>query len=181
MAAGTQRNILGPGKMRTFTGKMIDPFDPNPDLISIEDIAHALSQINRFGGHTVRPYSVAEHSVLGTVFVSQPSRLAFLLHDAPKAYIGDLIRPLKGRPEFKFFREVEQRIWRAIALKFGLPTRLPAEVHEVDARLCVTELRDLLHRNPRHFDPVSPLPVYIAPHCSNAKEQFLNLFDKLSK
>jgi hypothetical protein len=174
-------NILGPGKMRTFTGKMIDPFDPNPALICIEDIAHALSQINRFGGHTHRPYSVAEHSVLGTYFVSRGNELEFLLHDATEAYIGDLIRPLKTRPQFAFFNDVERHVWNVIAEKFSVSRKLPQEIHDIDARLCVTELRDLLHCQPRDFDPVQALPVLIAPQCFDAKKQFLDLFSKYER
>ncbi|MFQ8954517.1 MAG: hypothetical protein ACLR6X_01040 [Mediterraneibacter gnavus] len=35
----------------TYTGKYFNPTQPNPDLISIQDIAHALSLICRGNGH----------------------------------------------------------------------------------------------------------------------------------
>ena len=35
----------------TYTGRHIDPVNPDPDMICIEDIAHALSLICRGNGH----------------------------------------------------------------------------------------------------------------------------------
>lgn len=40
-------------------------------LPEINEIAHALSMINRFTGHTTRPYSVAEHSLLVAQMASE--------------------------------------------------------------------------------------------------------------
>lgn len=48
----------------TYTGRKFYPLDPRPEDVCIEDIAHALALVNRFGGHTRVPYSVAQHSVL---------------------------------------------------------------------------------------------------------------------
>lgn len=42
----------------TYTGKLLCPINPNPDNIDIEDIAHALSMICRFGGHSREFYCV---------------------------------------------------------------------------------------------------------------------------
>ena len=50
-------------KFYTYTGKMIDMTNPNPDAIDIRDIAHALSQICRASGHFKHFYSVAQHSI----------------------------------------------------------------------------------------------------------------------
>ena len=47
--------------IETYSGRLIDPFEP-PVEFSLVDIAHALAQVCRFGGHTVRFYSVAQHS-----------------------------------------------------------------------------------------------------------------------
>ena len=87
---------------QTFTGRKVDIFHPSPEMVDIEDIAHALSMTCRFGGHCRDFYSVAEHSVL----VEQIGRHALhctfsrismllLLHDAAEAYIGDIITPIK--------------------------------------------------------------------------------------
>lgn len=37
--------------LRTYTGKRFYPLDPRIEEIDIEDIAHALSMLCRFGGH----------------------------------------------------------------------------------------------------------------------------------
>ena len=47
----------------TYTGKHFEPTNPNPELIRIEDIAHALSIICRGNGHVQYFYSVAQHSL----------------------------------------------------------------------------------------------------------------------
>lgn len=49
--------------MQTYGGMKFWPLDPDPDRIIIEDIAHALSNICRYGGHARKFYSVAEHSI----------------------------------------------------------------------------------------------------------------------
>ena len=80
--------------MLTHAGKHVDPLNVRPEDICLEDIAFALSNISRFGGHV--PFlSVAEHSV--RVCMAAPPKLkkAALLHDAAEAYIGDIIWPLK--------------------------------------------------------------------------------------
>ena len=81
--------------MQTFTGRLFDPFNPDPALIDLRDIAHALGNICRFGGHSRRYYSVAEHSILVASLVPEPLRLPALLHDAAEAYLGDIITPIK--------------------------------------------------------------------------------------
>src|ERR1051326_5760594 len=79
----------------THTGKQFWPLDARVDEIDIEDIAHGLSHICRFGGHCRHFYSVAQHSVLVSRAVPLQLRMAGLLHDATEAYIGDMVRPLK--------------------------------------------------------------------------------------
>lgn len=45
----------------TFTGRRFYPLDPRPEDVCLEDIAHALSLICRYNGHSRFFYSVAEH------------------------------------------------------------------------------------------------------------------------
>jgi hypothetical protein len=87
-------------EVETFSGFFVDTSDPKPATIHLVDIAHALSQTCRYGGHCQRFYSVAEHAV----FVSQrvkrkggsiAAQMAALHHDDAEAYLGDIPRPLK--------------------------------------------------------------------------------------
>src|SRR5271156_4912831 len=79
--------------IQTFTGKKFYPFNPKPQDIDIRDIAHALSNICRFTGHTKRFYSVAEHSRNVAKLVPAHMKLQALLHDASEAYLCDIARP----------------------------------------------------------------------------------------
>ncbi len=56
-------------KSQTYTGRMVSLLDPKPEDICIEDVAHHLAIVNRFGGATREPYSVAQHAVLVSIYV----------------------------------------------------------------------------------------------------------------
>jgi 5'-deoxynucleotidase YfbR-like HD superfamily hydrolase len=110
--------------MDTYSGAMFDPFHPDPDKILIEDIAHQLSLICRFNGCCLFHYSVGQHSLYVTDYVAAAgadlkTQLAALLHDSAEAYLGDWIRPIKYRQEFKALREIEQRLLGVIMAKYG--------------------------------------------------------------
>ena len=129
----------------TASGKRFFLFDPQPEEIDIVDIAHALANICRFGGHTKFHYSVAQHSVLVSEIVEATvPELAFaaLLHDATEAYVGDMVRPLKK--QMPAYREVEDATWIAIAKVFALPEILPPIVKRADMAALLTERRDVM-------------------------------------
>ena len=44
----------------TYTGQHFEPTNPNPELIRIEDIAHALSMICRGNGHVKTLYLLCQ-------------------------------------------------------------------------------------------------------------------------
>jgi len=136
----TEYKLARPGDwMQTFTGRRFWPIDPRPEEIYIEDIAHALGMACRYAGHCLRFYSVAEHSVWVSRNVPKQYRLWGLLHDASEAYIVDVPRPLK--PSLTDYRVFEDRVMRAVALRFGLlpHSTMPAEVKEADNRILVDE------------------------------------------
>lgn len=129
----------------TFTGKIIDPINPDPEDIDIRDIAHSLSQQCRFTGHTSEFYSVAEHSVLVSEAVPARDAALGLMHDATEAYLADLAKPIKQNSGLgEIYNEVEQNLWRAIADHFDLPYEIPASVKKADVVLLATEARDLM-------------------------------------
>ncbi|MFN9115813.1 MAG: phosphohydrolase [Bacteroidota bacterium] len=165
---------MPPSHIQTFTGRHINPFDPDPAAIDIEDIAHALSHICRFTGHTRTFYSVAEHctraadyntmtSIHGTMGKrSRRLALATLLHDASEAYLTDIPRPLKPhvyvRPYLEMatgtrgnlysYRGAEGELQTTIYSRFGLTTDdisdFTQAIHEADLIMLATERRDLL-------------------------------------
>jgi uncharacterized protein len=126
----------------THSGKKFYPLDPRPEDICIEDIAHSLSHVCRYGGHCAAHYSVAQHSVYVSLVVGErePEHALWgLLHDAAEAYVGDMVRPLKQVKGMGAYRDIEAGIMIAICKVFGLPLEEPAIVKEVDRRMCVTE------------------------------------------
>lgn len=150
----------------SFKGNRIWPFDMRPGDIDIEEIAHALGNICRFGGHVPAGfYSVAQHSVhVAEALADEPLsiRQVGLLHDATEAYCGDMIRPIKrSLPEY---RAMEDGIWAAIAGRFDLELSIPQAVKEADARMLQTERRDLLAPHPWKWTNAQANPDYPLPY-----------------
>jgi hypothetical protein len=126
-----------PEYITTYTHERIDPMNAKPSQIHVADIAHSLARTCRYNGHVSGFLSVARHSL----WVSQrlvvtghrDLALAGLLHDAAEAYLGDVPRPLKYRPEMAGYRDAEARLERVIALRFWLTYPMPEAVAKADA------------------------------------------------
>lgn len=124
-------------EIETFTGRYMDTRRPMPSMISVEDIAHALANICRYGGHCRRFYSVAEHAVFvstrlerrGNVFAALFSGLH---HDDAEAYLGDIPRPLKPLLG-KTYELLTNRMDAAIAVALSLPDISRAMHYEIKA------------------------------------------------
>lgn len=96
--------------IKTYSGIVFDPLCPDTELISIVDIAHALSMLCRANGHFKSFYSVGQHSINCMQEAkarghSRKIQLACLLHDASEAYLSDVTRPVKA--ELPKYREIE--------------------------------------------------------------------------
>lgn len=140
---------IGRRCIETYSGRFIDPLDPSPAALSLDDIAHALANICRFQGHTRRHYSVAEHSLYVADLLSlwghgSPTILAGLMHDASEAYIADLTSPLKDDPFGMAFRGAEHRLMECIASRFDFGWPLAKPVKEADHVLLWCEADVLL-------------------------------------
>ena len=146
--------------MTTYTGLMINPLDPDPDNICIEDIAHHLALECRYNGACKFHYSVAQHSVLGCHHVSLDNRLAFLLHDSPEAYMHDLVHNLKYN--IPFYVEAEERLLKVIYEKFKVVDFDQEEIRRVDYALMATETKVLMSSVEGWSFPEPPLDVGIA-------------------
>jgi hypothetical protein len=170
--------------IRTWSGLDVDLRFPTVEMILVDDIAAALANVHRFGGHTRRPYTVAEHCLGGLEYSLPQYRLEFLMHDAPEAYLGDVTGPLKRMCGMDFYRELEGRWAALIAARFGLATELPREVKEIDQRMLVTEQRDLCGRMPLSTDKFPPFRMHIgqvAPDAEMLRREFLDAFEFLVK
>jgi hypothetical protein len=103
------------------SGITVDPLDLRVEDIQLEDIAHHLSCINRFNGALHTPVNVAQHSVyVSRLLDGTGLEMVGLLHDAPEAYLGDMVKWLKATPQMAAFREAEDRAWSRIAERFNL-------------------------------------------------------------
>jgi hypothetical protein len=137
-------------KIRCFSGRYINPLKVRAREICLEDIAHHLSQINRYTGASPWPLSVAQHSVMcaeraaeqwdrglpvsvyGGMWRSglrgMASRrdwiAAHLLHDAGEYLFNDLASPVKRDPRMAWYREAEHQTTRLMFCVFGLDPAL---------------------------------------------------------
>lgn len=168
--------------LTTYTGRRFYVLSATADDILIEDIAHALSNICRYGGHCKIFYSVAEHCVrLSMMVEGQRSKLLALLHDAAEAYIGDIPTLLKHYwlPQVL---DVEARLLDLILSKYGVHDRPGcSEMIKHEYVLLAAEVRDLVTGG--HLGwylPEPPDPGQIVPWSSVMAEQaYLRAFDEL--
>lgn len=194
--------------MLTATGRRFDLSAPEPAAVTVHDVAAALAKICRFGGHTRRFYSVAEHSVHVSYAVGEeksPSLcLLALLHDAHEAYTGDRIWPIKqlfqSRPGVEWQKQTEEDVQAAIyaaLLPAALLNQLEndraleatwhRQIKHADLRLLATEKVQVMPEPLDPADGVWPLLQGIEPmpwgvHCWSpieAETQFLLRYARL--
>ncbi len=167
--------------IQTFTGKQFFWAEPDPEDVDIEDIAHALSLLCIFNGHCRKFYSVAEHSVHVSTLVPRGFELMGLLHDASEAYFSDLPSPIKkGVTEI---HEIEDRLHKAVFVKFGLNPSDIEIIKDADNLMLFTEKKALMSPEP------APWPGAVTPSNSiqiecwppeKAKSRFLDRFSELT-
>ena len=149
---------MGDDWIQTYTGRRFHPLQPRPEMVCIEDIAHALALKCRWTGHARSFYSIAEHSVrVSWAIRSDRQTVLFgLLHDAAEAYLADVARPVKRHlhtalpdDHLVSFAEAEERLLAVIHQALGLPAieTIPGAARAVrlaDDVLLATEARDLM-------------------------------------
>lgn len=166
----------------TYTGKLIDFTNIKPEDICLEDIAHHLSRIQRYGGALPfsKSYNVAKHSLYLTYYFylnDQPEGAkCALLHDATEAYLGDIVTGLKHL--LKDYQALEQHLETIIFDKYGIKKNYKEMVKEADKRILIDEVKALKPEQLHLFveQEVEPLGINISSdtHPHQTKARFLN-------
>ena len=174
-------------QIATYTGKMFDPLDPDPALIDIRDIAHALSLLCRANGHFPTFYSVAQHSLAccreaRERGLSKRLQLACLLHDASEAYLSDVTRPVKAElPKYKEIEEpLQELLWNQwLSSPLTPPER--EQVFEIDDAILAHEFLALMDAQlvPRMPELLST-PEFAFTGFEACQNEFLALFRRLT-
>jgi hypothetical protein len=159
------------GSIRTNSGTFVNVFDTNPDSIKIEDIAHALSRLPRFGGHLNRHYSVAQHSVLcAQMAKTKKDKKAALLHDGSEAFLLDMPTPIKAR--MGEYKQYEDKLMTIIFKKYDLEWPLSNNIKKIDRKMLLIEWDNLAINDNKEFKCWTP---------NKAKKEFLKLYKQLFK
>lgn len=173
-------------QIMTHSHKMFDPLQPDPTLIDIQDIAHALSMLCRANGHFKSFYSVGQHCVncANEAIARGYSRrvqLACLLHDASEAYLSDVTRPVKQ--ELPRYKEIEAPLQDTIWRKY-LGTPLTEEenrqVFAIDDDILWHEFVNLMGAALNDNEPaLASSPIYEFMGFEGCREAYLQLFYNL--
>lgn len=167
--------------IQTFSGSHIDFVNIEENQYNIWDIAHALSNICRFSGHSLDFYSVAQHCVIASRTVPLEYAYDTLMHDMTEAYLGDISSPLKKL--LHDYTAIEHKFEQHMRRYFGCEPVMSDVVKNIDLVMLATERRDLMFDTGVHWpilDGVTPLSERI--ECwtpSKAKIEFINRYMEL--
>ncbi len=168
----------------TSSGIHFDPVHPDPELINIKDVAHALSHTCRGNGHVSQFFSVGQHCInccmeaAGRGY-SKRVILACLLHDASESYMSDVPRPFKQY--ITSYLELEDQLLSVIYEKF-LGSDLTEEeaelVKEVDDAMLWFDLKYLLNEEMAQPEPLVHIKIdYSFVPFKEVEEKYLELFE----
>lgn len=166
----------------TVSGRYFSFLLPSTSIASIEDVATSLSHTCRFGGHVRTFYSVAQHAYHVSECVPAGLALDALMSVAHKAFVGDMIWPLKQLDEE--YQSIEERVREALLRQFRLSVAVSPAVREARRILLATELRDIGPVKSASEWPeligVEPLMFKLQPMSSQvARKTFLDRYYEL--
>lgn len=163
---------------------------------NIAEIAHALSNACRYGGHCSQFYSVAEHSVLVSE-IAEELKLCdpfeALMHDASEAYLCDIPGPWKCLlPDY---RALESALEEKLQAFFDLPPKSVGCKHAdlialmVEGRVLLTSRGETMIEGgiPAEYGPLAD--AWIAKHGRSifcltpvgARTSFMHRYEKLMR
>jgi len=169
----------------TYSGKHIDPTDPDASLIDIKDIAHALSLTCRGNGHVKSFFSVGQHCINCALEAeargfSDRVILACLIHDASESYMSDVPRPFKKvLPEYIKYEEKLLDIIYDKFLGSTLTSDEEKKVKQIDDDMLYYDLIELLNEKSDGEKPVMKTKFsYDVLPFEDVENMYLKLFDK---
>jgi len=187
----------------TYTGKQFYYDSFNEDSIDIRDIAHSLSHLCRYTGHTIMFYSVAQHSLLVSEKIQggPAEKLTALLHDAAEAYTNDLASPLKRYMDkeeggYSMYITLQDSIQATIYNKYGIKN-ISKDVRLYDNAAGVFEAEGFMGLSPEQlhgyrfathlrklwtpWDPVEFASLNSDVEFGEAEWKFIDRFETLMK
>ena len=191
--------------VQTFTGGHWYSFTPQPEDVRFADL-RALSQINRYGGHTLVPYNDAEHMVrvarrvrdLGGTPLQCRGALGHDAHEyvPPADQLGPFLRAWSSHEAcallgltpaaFDGIAEIVQRAKWATRTALDIVDVFAhgpsaALIKQADMELLATERRDLMAQGPVDWGNLpDPLPERIVPWTSaQAWAEFQAMWESL--
>lgn len=148
----TYKGNKTPTAIETVSGSYFDVLEPDATVLTIEDIAHALSNQCRFGGHVKKFYSVAEHAAWVCILLREYYRTSLTIqklghgHDDSEAVLVDIPTPIKKL--LTNYYELESNVMdEFLAVMRGLNIKfsdMPKEVILADIHMLSQEAYDLV-------------------------------------
>lgn len=179
-------NLYTPNCIRTHSGQYVNIFSPAAGTINIDDVAHAASNLPRFGGHLPYyyspcgnyscTYSVAQHCCAGHDYILMEylnpyEAFIFLMHERAEALgMGDLASPIKH--QLTDYMQAEQNFDKLTAPIFGLPHPATPLCKQVDRLMLEQEWCDIMLKGKPDYE------VWF-PH--RAKQEFLDRYERYVK
>jgi 5'-deoxynucleotidase YfbR-like HD superfamily hydrolase len=121
---------------RMLSGRRLHLLDPSPIDLDLHDLVIGISRVNRWCGQTGGEvgFNVAHHSVLVEHILGDmvwpaaafEARRWALAHDLAEAVYGDVVTPVKAVLG-SAYRELEQRLERALCVALGFGPKPPAQ------------------------------------------------------
>jgi len=160
-------------RIRLFSGGSFDFTSLDVSDVTIEDIAHSLSNTCCFTGHCAAHYSIAQHSSLVASLIARPlNRISSegeddvdddliymeayngLMGDSYKALLGDVPSPLKRSLVLPGYAELEAKVRANLGRKFGFSVEDESDiVRWANYTALLIEQRDLMGM--RHSEQIS--------------------------
>ncbi len=167
--------------MRTRSRGRFYPMDPRPEEMNILDLASGVARECRYGGQIEGWLDVAQHSIHVASILPDHLKLQGLMHDTPEGLIHDMTRP--NKMTLPDYRALEDRVWRAVSTRFGLPYGLDPMVKQADDAVLMAE-RNFLFPEDKDIWSVRAEPADIRIQDWDYREserRFLEMFHDLTK